>query len=238
MYQTTARIVFPLEDSLTLGGRTAARRSTSGISILTWWRDDPGARDIAVAIAYALGYLVIRLVWWGSHGLRDSTLTLYYAPIYCVGTILAWQASRCASLDPRTRRAWRVLAVAGLFTALSDISWVYFEVRLGTEEIPFWVRGILLMAYPLWVAGLLSFPAAPRAASDRAKFWLDLATVFVGGTMLSWYMVLRSTALIQNNGLGDRVASRAFRGGPRRPRRRAVRSGCSFWRSYIVLSPT
>jgi diguanylate cyclase (GGDEF)-like protein len=198
------------EDSLTAGGRTAARPSTSGISIQTWWRTDPGARDIAVAVVYALGYLVIRLVWWGAHGPRDAALTVYYAPIYCVGTALAWQASRCATLDPRTRRAWRLLALAGLCTALSDVSWVYYEVGLGTEDIPFWVRGFLLVAYPLWVAGLLSFPAAPRAASDRAKFWLDLATVFVGGTMASWYMVLRSTALIQNSALGDRVASIAF----------------------------
>jgi len=163
-----------------------------------------------VAVVYALGYLGLRLIWWGSTPSRDVTLAFYYVPVYFVAAALSWQASRCASLDARTRLAWRILALAGLCTAISDTVWLYYEFRLGTEVTPFWVDSIVLAGIPLWVAGLLSFPAAPRAASDRAKFWLDLATVFVGGSMVSWYMVLRPTALIQQSGLGERILSMAF----------------------------
>jgi diguanylate cyclase (GGDEF)-like protein len=181
------------------------------VSVQTWWHDDPGARSIAVAVAYVLGYMAIRLGWRdNAHVARDVVLAFYYVPVYFVAAALSAQASRTASLDSRTRRAWRLLAFAGLCTALGDAIWLYYEIRLGTEITPVWVDGISLIGFPLWVAGLLSFPSAPRAASDRAKFWLDLATVFVGGSMLSWYMVLRPTALIQQSGLVERVMSMAF----------------------------
>jgi diguanylate cyclase (GGDEF)-like protein len=180
---------------------------TPRFSIRTWWYDDPGARAIAAAVGYALGYLVIRLFPWGGFDahLRDTALAFYYLPIYFVAAVLAFQASRATSLDARTRRAWRILACAGLCTAVSDAAWQGVTSLAHANVLPAWVDGIALLGVPLWVAGLLSFPAAPRALTDRAKFWLDLATVFVGGSMLSWLLVLRPAAQIEHSGLVDRA---------------------------------
>jgi diguanylate cyclase (GGDEF)-like protein len=192
--------------------RTTARTSTgtTNISILARWRGDPGAHAIAWAVAYALGYLAIRLAWLGDTHARDMVLAFYYVPVYFAAAGLSAYASRSATLDARTRRAWRFLAFAGLCTALSDATWLFYEAHLGTEITPFWVDGIALFGFPLWVAGLLSFPAAPRGANERLKFWIDLATVFVGGSMLAWYLVLRPAALIEQSGFGDRAMSMAF----------------------------
>jgi diguanylate cyclase (GGDEF)-like protein len=183
-------------------------------SMRTWWQDDPGAGATVAAAGYALGYLVIRLFPWANLGLhetvRDTVLAFYYLPIYFVAAILAFQASRAKSLDVRTRRAWRILACAGLCMALSDAAWQVVSILTHPDSPPAWVDGIALLGTPLWVTGLLTFPAAPRTGTDRLKFWLDLATVFVGGSMLSWYLVLQPTALIERSGLLDRVISMAF----------------------------
>ena len=77
----------------------------------------------------------------------------------------------------------------------SDACQIFYEVVIGTEQMGVWVDAVSLLAYPLWIWAFLSFPTAPRERGERAKFWLDVATVLLGGTMLSWYLVLRPSAI-------------------------------------------
>jgi diguanylate cyclase (GGDEF)-like protein/PAS domain S-box-containing protein len=72
---------------------------------------------------------------------------------------------------------------------------MFFELARNLEPPGIWIDLITLTGYPLWVLALLAFPVAPRAAEERAKFWFDVATVLVGGALLVWYIVLRSTAI-------------------------------------------
>jgi len=157
-----------------------------------------------------LGYTLLRLLWWGPTAPRDVTLSWYYLPVFLVASILAWRASRRQGLDPATRRAWRFGAAACLCTFIGDTIWLYFELVRGIEDTPIWDDTISLLGFPLWVLGLLSFPAAPRARSERARFWLDIATVFVGGAMVSWYLVLQPTALAEQSSVRDRLVALAF----------------------------
>ena len=46
---------------------------------------------------------------------------------------------------------------------------------------------------PLLLLGLLRFPAAPRNSVDKSRFWLDVATVVVGGLLVMWYDLLTPT---------------------------------------------
>ncbi len=176
-----------------------------------WQRwQDLGVSDVATTGAYVGGYLLLRLLWRGSEAGREVALSLYYLPIYFVAAALSWRASRRPELDARTRRAWGILALAGLCTACGDVVWAYFELVRHTEDTPFWLDVVSLCGFPLWVAALLTFPTAPRAVTERAKFWLDIATVLVGGTMLSWFLVLRPTALGAHSSVLALIVSLAF----------------------------
>ena len=156
-------------------------------------------------------YVAIQLWWPGTSEARHAVASFYYLPIYLVGALLSWRASMHPALGGQTRRAWRLLAIAGLCTWAGDCSWAFFEFARHTEHTPVWVDALSFAAFPCWVAALLSFPAAPRAKEERAKFWLDVVTVLVGGTMLSYYVVLRPTWVASAHGdLQELVTSLAF----------------------------
>jgi diguanylate cyclase (GGDEF)-like protein len=162
-----------------------------------------------VVAAYLLGWVVIAVALQGNP-LRDTTLALYFLPKNFIATGFALYASRRRTLDTRTQRAWLLIALAGAFMAASDGLWFFYEVVRGTENTPVWIDGVALCAFPLWVAGLLHFPSAPRAATERAKYWLDIATVLVGGTTISWYFALRPIAAAYHSSMGDLMLAMAF----------------------------
>ena len=175
-----------------------------------WWRDDPGARDIAVAGAFLCGYVVLRQLWWGSESGRDLAISLYYAPIYFVAAAAAWVTAARPTLDRRTRGAWALLGLGACCTGVSDASWLYAELVRGTEDVATWVDALALISSPLFIAGLLTFRVAPRAAFERVRFWIDVATVLVGGTMLSWFLVVRPVAVAEQSTLAEIVKAAAF----------------------------
>jgi diguanylate cyclase (GGDEF)-like protein/PAS domain S-box-containing protein len=142
-----------------------------------------------------LGYVALRLCWWGTATGEGAATSLYYLPVYLAAAVLSWRASRHPALGAGTRRAWILLAGASMCIFASDACQIFYEVVIGTEQMGVWVDAVSLLAYPLWVWAFLSFPTAPRERGERAKFWLDVATVLLGGTMLSWYLVLRPSAI-------------------------------------------
>jgi diguanylate cyclase (GGDEF)-like protein len=172
-------------------------------------RRGPPWAAIGVAAAYLLGWILIGFALEGTK-VRDTALAIYFLPNHFVATALAFYASRRPTLDPRTRRSWLLLALAGAFMAASDGLWFFYEVVRGTENTPVWIDGVALSAFPLWVVGLLHFPSAPRAATERVKYWLDIATVLVGGTMISWYFALRPIAVAYHSTVGDLMLAAAF----------------------------
>src|SRR5581483_2396579 len=173
-------------------------------------RRGPPWAAIGVAAAYLAGWIVFALALQGS-AVRDTVLALIFLPKNFIATAFALYASRQrATLDARTRRAWLLIALAGAFMAASDGLWFFYEVVKGTENTPIWIDGIALSAFPLWVGGLLAFPAAPRAAAERAKYWLDIATVLVGGSTISWYFALRPIAAAYHSSIGDLILAAAF----------------------------
>jgi diguanylate cyclase (GGDEF)-like protein len=175
-----------------------------------WWRDDPGARDIAAAVLFVCGYVAIRQLWWGSASGRETALALYYAPIYFVAALAAWSTATRSALDLRARGAWALLGLGALCTATSDAGWLYTELVHGVQDTPPWVDAVALAGYPCMIAGLLTFRAAPRAAAERVRFWIDVTTVLVGGTMLAWFLVVRPVAVAEQSTLAEIVQASIF----------------------------
>ena len=162
------------------------------------------------AAAYLAGYVLLRIVWWGAPHGRDIATTLCYLPVYLVASILSWRASRHPALGPATRRGWLLFAIASLCIFTNDWLGTYHELVLHDESPHVWIDLFSLSAYPFWIGGLLAFPVAPKSRDERAKFWFDVATVLVGSTMLTWYLVLRPTAMAASSPWSDRLMSVAF----------------------------
>jgi diguanylate cyclase (GGDEF)-like protein len=172
-------------------------------------RSRPPWAAIGVAVAYLFGWIVIAVALTGRPA-HDSALALYFLPRYFIASGLAFVASRTDRLDARTRRAWLLLALATSFMAASDGLWYFYEVIRNTENTPVWIDGVAYSAFPLLGAGLLHFPSAPRAAADRAKYWLDIATVTAGGMMITWYFALRPIALAYHSTVFELGLAMAF----------------------------
>ena len=128
------------------------------------------------------GEAVAATVWWQ---------LLLPLPIVAASLVLAWRASRDLAFDRRTRRFWRLLMVA--------IALLHAE-QLPTRLVPQvpsvgpWGPLLVSLAGPLLLlAALLQLPTAPRTRVDRAKLWLDIGTVTVGGMLVAWYDVSTAT---------------------------------------------
>ena len=168
----------------------------------------------AVTLA-AAGYLVVYLIWavWARGRLRSSVSSSRRSPSFpldLAAAVVCWMAAARAKLDPQTRRAWRLVALALLLNWSVSCLVIYHNRVLGVEP-GFGAPDIVnLLVYPTMLWGLLSFPIAPRTASERTRFWLDTGTVMLSGTMVVWYFVLRPIALDTTSGLLDIATAVAY----------------------------
>jgi diguanylate cyclase (GGDEF)-like protein/PAS domain S-box-containing protein len=103
---------------------------------------------------------------------------------------LALRTARAAHLSLETRRLWRILAYATAALTVGHV--LTFGQGLLDPGAPpsLWFEIPYLSYYPLVLAAILSLPLALRSADDKARFWLDTATVIVAGGIGIWYFVL------------------------------------------------
>ncbi len=151
---------------------------------------DLGSVLFAALLAYVVGYTVWSLGSAWTEEQRGFFSDLAFLPIGLAVATLSWAASRTRGLDAATRRAWGFLALAFLFFWLGDGLWfvsLWIRGEGGTSG-PAYTAGQLayLAYYPPLFLGLLSFPRFLQTRAEAKQFWLDVATVFLGGLMLLW----------------------------------------------------
>jgi diguanylate cyclase (GGDEF)-like protein/PAS domain S-box-containing protein len=159
----------------------------------------------AVLTVCVFVYSVVYLVWTLApvdvpEETRSWIGDTAFVPIGVLVALLALRASAARHLSPELRRAWRWLAIAYLAFWLGDVIYVWYnQVAI---EIPYpSVADIAYLAYyPLLLLGLLSFPRVIGSRTEHARFWLDAATIALGGAMVVWYFVLGPLA---TGGTGD-----------------------------------
>ncbi len=167
----------------------------------------------AVTLA-ATGYLLVYLIWAVVPGVaqeqREVVTQIAFIPLDLAAAVCCWMAASRASLDQQSRRAWRLLALALLLNWTVSCLVIYDEWILGGDPAFAASHLVNLLVYPIMLWGLLSFPLAPRTASERTRFWLDTGTVMLSGTMVVWYFVLRPLALDTTSGLFDIATAVAY----------------------------
>ncbi len=107
-------------------------------------------------------------------------------PVLVVALVFSWHSSQELSLDSGSRRFWAYLTVALVLVAatpflrlMPSLPWTGIDL-LARLSVAFGGPALILVA-------LLQLPSAPRTAIDRAKLWLDIATVVVGSLLIAWY---------------------------------------------------
>ena len=145
-----------------------------------------------VVLALLVGYTVVLTAWFvaGASPLTRGlpVRLLLPMPVAAASLLLAWRAARDRTLDPGTRRFWRVMMLALAFVPAEQL------VGLLPHDSDPWGRDLLLVGATLAVPGvtfvaLLQLPGAPRAWVDRLKLYLDMANVAIGGSLLAWFNV-------------------------------------------------
>jgi PAS domain S-box-containing protein len=164
-------------------------------------RRDPLAWAIAlVGIVFACWSLV-----WVS-GLGDTALSNRFVggaalPCGVIVVLVALRIRRTGRLDPRTRRAWSIIAAAfaaygcgallHLLAGQTQVLSALAPVSLALE----------IAAYPLAAIALALLPKPARTRFDLALFSLDVAIVASSAAVLTWHFFIFPTARDAGQGL-------------------------------------
>ncbi len=164
-------------------------------NLLKEWLGHRTGRFAAVLALYTLLFLL--WVAFGAASLPHRTAIgdLAFLPIGLTAAVLALRLGGHPGLRAHERSAWRLLGLGMSCYVAGDVLWAYYEVVLGSDPFPSPADAGYLLFYPLVMIGLLTFPYAPRTKQSQVKFWLDAATILLGGFMLIWYFLLGPIAL-------------------------------------------
>ena len=173
------------------------------------WISDWGNALTLLTAAYALLYLWLmsrsQTALW-SHVLR----ALAFLPMNAVAAMLAFRASSRVDIDPRIRRALRLLGTGFCFVLIGNLTAFYSKYELNGNPLADWTNVLYFGFYSFGLAGLLSMPLARRVQNEYWKFMLDASTVIVGGGLAIWYLVIIPSSTYQLDGFWGTFWSLAY----------------------------
>jgi hypothetical protein len=112
---------------------------------------------------------------------------------------------------PRSRSAWRLLAIFPAFTAAGNVVWLVNDNVLHIDPFPSWGDLFFLGGYLMLAAGLLQMVRMRTHGHDRASV-IDAGIVTTGFAVASWVFVL-SPLLSQEDTLAARTVALAYPAG-------------------------
>ncbi|MEP7177115.1 MAG: EAL domain-containing protein, partial [Gemmatimonadales bacterium] len=143
---------------------------------------------------YAVAYLLWEQSDWGSDGVRALVGNVAFMPLNLGVLTLFALASRHTILDPRVRRALRLLALGAGMVFIGNAISAWYVVALKQNPPVSWADPFYLSDSLLALTALMAFPLARRTRVESWKFGLDAAMVLVGGGVVIWYFSIRPTA--------------------------------------------
>jgi PAS domain S-box-containing protein len=188
---------------------TAAGSDLSAAPRRPLWRD-LAAWVIALLALYELAYLA----WWtsglGDRELADALTGAVALPCGLVAIALALRMRASRRLDPRTRRAWTIVAAAlacyGI-GALIHFSGDRLEISAFLQPIyPVLEMG----AYPLGALALMSVPKRSQARPGLILFALDALIVAWSSAIVIWHFVMYPIGIESGASILEIAAAAAF----------------------------
>ncbi len=93
----------------------------------------------------------------------------------------------------RLRRAWFVMALTTASLGVGNVIYVVLILEHGNNlPFPSAADAFYVLSYPLAIAGILTFPSAPRRNATRGRAVLDGATIALSLFFISWALGLGS----------------------------------------------
>ncbi len=184
---------------IALNGDDATHPSISG------WERVLASAAALYAIAFALWHMVPFGAAW-----RVEMGDLAFLPVHGAIAILARRVWRTETVREPPRRLWGAIAIAFALEALGAIlsftraHWLHDDPWVSWTNLPY------TLFFPIALWGMLGRRDRTRAARERARTWLDGATVLVAGAMVCWYFVLRPAALAAHATSFSSIASVLF----------------------------
>lgn len=168
-------------------------------------RGDPVLRGMALLTGLA-GVLFFLL-----QGQSDNQVQVFWlcqVPLDAVLAICSWRIHRLAT--GAIRRFWRILAGVGtLFafgdsvqTALTFVQPGQWSTNGGLVQTTCFSVGLGII-----VVAMLVHPHPGRTGRERLAFWLDSASVLVGGAVVAWCFAVAPDESTQPNVLGTLAAT-------------------------------
>lgn len=149
-------------------------------------------------LALLVGYALALAGWFaaGSSPMTRGLLPrlLLLLPVVLVSLYLTGRAARDFSLDHGARRFWRLMMGVVALLPAEQLARFVPAVQGGSWPELLWIGGTLIAPVAVFAA-LMQLPSAPRSRIDRLKLFLDVATVAVGGVLLSWFNVSTTQGL-------------------------------------------
>lgn len=163
---------------------------------------DLAARASAVDLA-AVAYVATFAVWFAHRTPGTAATQLVGALVfYPLGLAVAWACwsnSRLPGLDPPTRRAWRLFALAALALWAGGNASDLLSRLAGRPLEPSWIGSFRAIYAVLLLAGCLAFPARRFAGRSRTRAWLDAALVIFAGLAVALFFGLRLWARLPHD---------------------------------------
>jgi hypothetical protein len=160
-----------------------------------------GPRGVCVA------FVLLHAAWLATHAGGERWRVIigdgFFVPTFVAIAVFAWRASRAYRESGRRSGsaemgqfagAWALLAVAYSILWVSNLVWFWTDLAraAGAPSIePRYASLLDLFAYLLLVMGLLRFPVMRSDLAMRRRIRLDLLTVGVGATLVTWYLLIR-----------------------------------------------
>jgi diguanylate cyclase (GGDEF)-like protein/PAS domain S-box-containing protein len=139
-------------------------------------------------------YVAIYLSWQASNWTslpQEPIGTAFVSLTALAAAGAAWSAARrVAPSSARLRRAWLLVSLALLSQFIGGVVRIGYEQGFGSAAYPTLADPFFLAFYPLLLAGVLRFPAAPPADRRSVELALDCAVVVLGGAAVFIYFVL------------------------------------------------
>jgi PAS domain S-box-containing protein len=160
---------------------------------------------VVFAGLFTLGYMI----WVTAGGLDLSggyaVAQALYVPVGLVAVVLASVVAWSRGSEALERVAWTLLASSLAAFWIADVVWVVEEVAGGSVQSPAWSDIGYLAYYPLLLIATLMLCRRAEASAERLRIALDMGIIFLGGSCLVWYFVMRPALDGLEGGLGAAI---------------------------------
>jgi diguanylate cyclase (GGDEF)-like protein len=185
-----AALSIPRAASRTAGGTGGSDVTGSAGRMNAWLDHAPALRRDPVLIGMALWTLLAVVLFGALAGRTDDQVRVFWilqVPLDVVLMLCSWRIQRIAT--GAVRRFWRVMTgVGALFLVGDNCQTALTLAHPGAASTAGGPAQTACLAIGLaaMVLAMLLHPHSGRSGRERLAFWLDSATVLVGGGVIAW----------------------------------------------------